>query len=431
MIIEWTKLLETTRRDEANGLTPANLETIGQGTDKIISATQTDPAGNIGTSNPFTFGVDTIAPTPFIAIVPSNATRAEGNTGTTPFTFTVTRTGDTFNTSTANWAVTGTGTNPANTEDFGGTLPTGTVTFAAGVTFQVITVNVTGDRVVEQDETFTITLSNPSNATITTGTAAGTIRNDDTNNNVDNTAPVIQPNQTFSYTENQVAGYQVGTVAATDNVAVTGYSIVSGNPDGFFTINNSGVITLTAAGVADAANDFETFPNSFTLGITARDAAGNTSTAINITSYILNQMEVTFVGEWDWLTYANAVTVVGNYAYSVGDTLEIIDVSNPTNPTRTGGYNISGWGVQVVGNYAYIADGNDGLQIIDISNPANPTRTSGYDTTGYASDVQVVGNYAYIADGNDGLQIIDISNPANPTRTSGYDTTGYASDVQV
>ena len=115
-----------------------------------------------------------------LAIAPTNAIQLEGNEGLTPFTFTVTRTGDTSNISTANWAVTGTGENPANTEDFGGNIPTGTVTFAAGETSQVITVNVQGDTVVEQDETFTLTLSNPSNGIITTDTTTGTIQNDDT-----------------------------------------------------------------------------------------------------------------------------------------------------------------------------------------------------------------------------------------------------------
>ena len=38
---------------------------------------------------------------------------------------------------------------------------------------------VTGDTIYETDETFTLTLSNPTGATITTGTATGTIVNDD------------------------------------------------------------------------------------------------------------------------------------------------------------------------------------------------------------------------------------------------------------
>uniref|UniRef100_UPI0039C65ADA cohesin domain-containing protein n=1 Tax=Umezakia ovalisporum TaxID=75695 RepID=UPI0039C65ADA len=116
---------------------------------------------------------------PLINIAPANVTQSEGNEGLTPFTFTVTRTGNTNVASSANWVVTGTGNNPANAADFGGTLPTGTVTFAVGETSQVIIVNVSGDRAVELDESFTVTLSDATNATITTATATGTIQNDD------------------------------------------------------------------------------------------------------------------------------------------------------------------------------------------------------------------------------------------------------------
>ncbi|OBQ16853.1 DUF4347 domain-containing protein [Anabaena sp. AL93] len=137
----------------------------------------------------------------------------------------------------------------------------------------------------------------------------------------------------------------------------------------------------------------------------------------------------TLVGEWDILSYANAVTVVGNHAYAVGDRLEIIDISNPAQPVVKGSYKISsGRGVQVVGNYAYVADSGSGLQIIDISNPSTPTLKGNYDT-GIAWGVQVVGNYAYVADINSGLQIIDISNPTTPTLKGNY--SGLAYGVQV
>ncbi|MFM6048589.1 MAG: DUF4347 domain-containing protein, partial [Dolichospermum sp.] len=140
----------------------------------------------------------------------------------------------------------------------------------------------------------------------------------------------------------------------------------------------------------------------------------------------------TLVGQWDFLSYANAVTVVGSYAYAVGDTLDIIDISNPAIPVAKGSYKISsGRGVQVVGNYAYVADGGSGLQIIDISNPTTPTLKGNYNTSGYAWDVQVVGNYAYVADYSSGLQIIDISNPTTPTLKGNYDTSGIAWGVQV
>jgi hypothetical protein len=59
-------------------------------------------------------------------------------------------------------------------------LPSGTVSFVAGETSKLITVTVQGDTTVESNETFTVSLSNPTNgATLTTATATGTIQNDD------------------------------------------------------------------------------------------------------------------------------------------------------------------------------------------------------------------------------------------------------------
>ncbi|MCZ8192075.1 MAG: hyalin, partial [Microcystis sp. LE19-338.1B] len=118
---------------------------------------------------------------PTLAIAATNASQTEGNSGSKAFTFTVTRADNTTGTNNVNWAVAGTGTNPANASDFiGGLFPSGTLSFAAGETSKVITVNVQGDTTVEPNENFTVTLSNPTNgATITTATATGTINNDD------------------------------------------------------------------------------------------------------------------------------------------------------------------------------------------------------------------------------------------------------------
>ena len=54
---------------------------------------------------------------------------SEGDAGTTALTFTVTRTGDSSGAVSAAYAVTGTGANPADAADFGGALPSGTVSF--------------------------------------------------------------------------------------------------------------------------------------------------------------------------------------------------------------------------------------------------------------------------------------------------------------
>ncbi|MCK7477220.1 MAG: hypothetical protein M0C28_06725 [Candidatus Moduliflexus flocculans] len=70
--------------------------------------------------------------------------------------------------------------NPADAGDFGGTLPGGTVSFAAGETSKTVTVNVAGDTAVEPERGLHGDAEhNPTNATLSTATATGTIQNDD------------------------------------------------------------------------------------------------------------------------------------------------------------------------------------------------------------------------------------------------------------
>ncbi len=120
---------------------------------------------------------DDAAPATTLSIAPTNAPAAEGNTGASPataFTFEVTRAGDTSGTSSAQWTVAGSGSSPANGQDFvGGAYPSGVVSFGAGQTRATITVQVYGDTTREQNEGFTITLSNPVGAGLGTS-AVGT-----------------------------------------------------------------------------------------------------------------------------------------------------------------------------------------------------------------------------------------------------------------
>ena len=55
----------------------------------------------------------------------------------------------------------------------------GSLTFAAGTTQQIITVTVFGDSLFESNETLFIDLTVPYNATLTDAQGQGTIGNDD------------------------------------------------------------------------------------------------------------------------------------------------------------------------------------------------------------------------------------------------------------
>jgi len=105
----------------------------------------------------------------------------EGDSGTTPISFTVTRAGDTSSAVTADYNVTfGSGPFDADSSDFAPAQSfTGTVSFLSGETSATITLDVQGDPDAEGDDGFTVTLSNPSTGTIADGTAIGTIVNDD------------------------------------------------------------------------------------------------------------------------------------------------------------------------------------------------------------------------------------------------------------
>ena len=147
----------------------------GDGIDDIVaSASGNDSAYVI-------FGRAQTTPVlPSLSIAPTNASRAEGDDGSTGFTFAVTRTGDLGSASSVQWAVSGLAPNAAGAGDFaGGGLPSGQLDFAAGGASRTITVGVAGDTVAEPDEDLRVTLSGAVDATIATATAAGRILDDD------------------------------------------------------------------------------------------------------------------------------------------------------------------------------------------------------------------------------------------------------------
>lgn len=110
---------------------------------------------------------------PAASIADLSVTEGDGQHAHFMFTVTLSAQSDTAVTlhyATANGSATG-------GQDYA--IGAGTVTFAPGVTTQTVHVDIIGDSVEESDETFTVTLSSPSGATISRATATGTIVDDD------------------------------------------------------------------------------------------------------------------------------------------------------------------------------------------------------------------------------------------------------------
>lgn len=156
---------------------------------------------------------------------------------------------------------------------------------------------------------------------------------------------ITAPAAPFEYAENSDGGIILGTVVATDNVAVAGFEIVSGNESGFFAIDASGNITLTVTGADSVANDFETEPNSFTLGVRAIDAAGNRSATVEV---VLNEQDVD-----DTAPVLTEQVLAGNRAIMTFD--EVLDsASVPAGSSFTvsdNGTNIAVSAVSISGNF--------------------------------------------------------------------------------
>ncbi len=167
--------------------------------DQLAAVIYTPPFGATGAAGSFSYAVSdgtnlvgravtiSLTPVQWLSLTPSSLSIAEGNSGTTSLTYTITRRGDTSGATTVKWQVDTTGLSGslADAADFGGTLPSGTVTFAAGETSRTITVPISGDRLVEGNERFRVLLFSPSTTvtdakiTVESATAVGTILNDD------------------------------------------------------------------------------------------------------------------------------------------------------------------------------------------------------------------------------------------------------------
>ena len=143
---------------------------------------------------------------------------------------------------------------------------------------------------------------------------------------IDDEAPVIPVGQIFSNIEaviNQPGGGfilagpitdiddVIGQVAANDNVGVASFAIDSGNDGGYFAIDATGRITPTVIGLTAASNDFESIPNDFILGISASDAAGNTSSG-TVTIEVTNNPNDDSAGQTFVLTTSDDDDIPGS-----------------------------------------------------------------------------------------------------------------------
>ncbi len=114
-------------------------------------------------------------------------------------------------------------------------------------------------------------------------------------------------------------------------------------------------------------------------------------------------------------------TAAGDLLFSAGDGFQILDVSSPESPLEISRMESSDpiSGILVKDGFAYICAGNT-FQIFDVNDPAAPIALGSAETRGETLAIAMAGSFVYLSegggDGDDwlGLEIFDISEPGSP-----------------
>jgi Calx-beta domain/RTX calcium-binding nonapeptide repeat (4 copies)/Metallo-peptidase family M12B Reprolysin-like len=332
------------------------------------------------TTATYTILNDDAAPT--FAIAATNAVQMEGNSGNKAFTFTVTRGGGTGIANNVNWAVTGGGASAADKTDFGGSLPQGTLSFSPGQTSKLVTINVRGDIVLEPNEDFTVTLSNPTaGATIVTPSVIATIQNDDAPPTL--AIAAINANQTEGNSGNKGFTFKVSRTGDATGTSSANWNVVG-----------------SGASPADV-NDF-----SSTSG-TVAFLAGQTSQtiAVNVKGDTIAELDESFTVS---LSGATGTTVIGTATATgkIGNDDSILgSAANDTLLGMSGNDTISGLdGLDILSGLAGndSIDGGLGNDILTgglgndtlIGNTGNDTLIGVDPTTGGVNEIDRMGGSA-------------------------------------
>jgi len=141
------------------------------------------------------------------------------------------------------------------------------------------------------------------------------------------------------------------------------------------------------------------------------------------------------VGQYNNPDSTEIIEVSNDYAYllSYGKGCFILDVSNPVSPQLVGQYILNDiTNLDVSDQYLHLVAGHyltgnsqtGSFMVLDISNPSEPKLVGQYTNSYIFNDVAVSGQYAYLANGANGLIVLDISNPTIPQLVGKLSVTG-------
>ena len=200
------------------------------------------------------------------------------------------------------------------------TSTSGTLTFTPGTLTQTISVPIINDTIYEGSETFNVILSGPSNATISTGTGVGTIKDDGTG--------------TGGTNDDRPVNTLPATYSTPEDTTLTLSGISVSNPDPTRTVTEvfsvgSGTLNLSTAVGGGVTSAQVTGNGTGTVTITA------TVNAINATLANANGLKYVQVPDANGTVLLTMATTDGIGVDTNNSTITITPVADITNDTVT------------------------------------------------------------------------------------------------
>ncbi len=268
----------------------------------------------------------------FTAINPStirinDVSKAEGNSGTSPYAFTVTLSPASTGMVTVKYA-TANGSAQAGSDYMA--VPLTTLTFSPGQTSKTVTVNVKGDTLVEPNEAFVVNLSSATGATLLDSQGVGNLLNDE--------GPILKTISSLAIigpstvNDSSTSNYSAKATYS-DGSTATVTPTWSLSATTFATISTGGVLTTMAV----TSNQSVMVKASYAyLGVTK--AAAKTVAIVNVAAKTLTSLAISGAGS---VNESSTSTYVAKATYSDGSTATVTpnwSVSDTTFATiSTGG----------------------------------------------------------------------------------------------
>ena len=143
-----------------------------------------------------------------------------------------------------------------------------------------------------------------------------------------------------------------------------------------------------------------------------------------------NNLYVNFVGEVDLNGAGYKITLENDRAYvSSNRGIEIIDIQNPTAPTRIATVEEGEMGFDIKDNIIFTTNSN-GLIVIDVTNADAPEILGTSDEGQWAYNLRVNNTLAFAVEGGD-MDIYDVSDLNNPVRVGHYLDSGRGNDIII